>query len=102
MNATNNYDGFKGIIENIICEKEMVEPSPEKFEKFISENNLEKKEFEKEVSGIKFNVVAYYINSELLKIEVIRNGQSIYNGNKCNVQFAGFVSQLSNQLNINI
>lgn len=98
----NNYNGFKGIIENIISEREMVEPTAQKFENFISENNLEKKEFEKEVSGIKFNVTAYYINSELFKLEVLRNNAQIYNGNKGNVQFAGFVSQLSNQLNINL
>lgn len=98
----NNYNGFRGLIENIITEKEMLIPSEEKFEKFASENNLEVKNFEKEVSGIKFNVNGYYINGELLKIEVSRNGASIFTGITSSPQFAGFVSQLKNQIGINL
>ncbi len=41
------YNGFKSIIEDIITEKEMVEPAPEKFIKFIAENDLQKRKLKK-------------------------------------------------------
>jgi hypothetical protein len=99
---TSSYNGFRGIIENIISENNMIEPSAEKFEKFISENILDKKEINKEVDGIKFDIIAYYVNFELLQIEVTRNNQLIYNGYSTDVRFSGFVSQISKQLNINL
>ena len=98
----NSYNGFKSIIENIISENNMVEPSKEKFEEFIAKNNLDKKEISKEVSGIKFEITAYYINSKLEKIEVSRNGLCIYNGHSTDVRFFGFVSQISKQLDITL
>lgn len=100
MKTYNNYNGFKGLIESIIQEKAMVEPSAEKFEKFISENNLEKKEFSKEVNGMKFKVVAFYINNELLKIEAERNGVKMPSGKKGVNGFDAYVASLEKALNL--
>jgi|WetSurMetagenome_2_1015567.scaffolds.fasta_scaffold141174_5 hypothetical protein len=98
----NNYNGFKSIIENIISKDNMVEPSEEKFEEFIAKNALDKKEISKEVSGIKFGITTYYVNSKLEKIEVVRNGATIYNGHSTDARFSGLVSQLSKQLEITL
>jgi len=98
----NSYNGFKSIIENIISENNMIEPSNEKFEEFIAKNDLDKKEISKEVSGIKFDITAYYVNIKLEKIEVSRNGVCIYNGHSTDTRFSGFVNQISKQLEINL
>jgi hypothetical protein len=102
MNTSNNYNGFKGLIESRIQEKQMTEPSAEKFEKFISENKLQKKEIEKEAFGFKYIVIAYYINEELCKVEVSQNGKEMFNGSSSHPQFNGFISQLSKQLSIEL
>ncbi len=59
-------------------------------------------EIEKEVANIGFKVTAYYINSELKKVEIIRNGTEIYRGHAGTTQFLAYVSQISKQLDITL
>ena len=96
------YNGFKNAIEARITEKEMMEPSLEKFESFISANDLEKKEINNTVSGKNYKVVAYYINGDLCKIELSCDNRDLYSGLAGNQKFDNFIHQIKNQLNINI